>query len=125
MTAELPLRLPKEGEEGTRFIDWLDQQVASSRPRRERLAAFIQAYDNLRDEVQDRELREPTLEEYAAEWNVAVSSAYRIQDEFREALGIDNPGDLCDLLWGGMPKWTGKGPISMPKWLLAVEIVPV
>jgi hypothetical protein len=125
MAMRLPIRLPRSGEHGIEFIHWLDRRVNGNRLRRERLVSFIQQWDHARDEVREREGRELTVELYAEYWNVSESSAFRILSEFRNATGIDYPGQLCDLLWDAMPHWTGRGPVPRPKWLLAVEIVPV
>lgn len=76
----------------------------------------------MRDDAQLQDSREPTLEEYAERWGVAISSAYRLLHEFRAALSVPYPGELCDLLWEGMPRWPSKRPVE-PRWLLAVEIV--
>jgi hypothetical protein len=122
-TKTLPIRLPQRGEKGVPFIDWLERQLGGDSAARQRMQAFIQEWDHLRDEIQQRELRDPTVEEYAERWNVAGSTAYRLLDEFRSATGIDYPGPLCRLLWDGMPKWSGRGPVPRPKWLLAVEVV--
>ncbi len=124
LTEEMPLRLPQDHEEGIEFVDWLNRRLAGDRIARQRMVAFIEEWDHLRDEIRDREMREPTVEEYATRWNVAESSAYRLLDEFRRVVGVDYPGRLCQLLWDGMPKWTGRGPIPDPKWLLAIEVVP-
>jgi hypothetical protein len=124
LTEEMPIRLPQNDEEGIEFIDWLNRRLAGDRIARQRMVAFIEEWDHLRDEIRDREMREPTVEEYARRWNVAESSAYRLLDEFRRVVGMDYPGRLCQLLWDGMPKWTGRGPIPDPKWLLAIEVVP-
>lgn len=124
LTEEMPIRLPQDDEEGIEFIDWLNRRLAGDRIARQRMVAFIEEWDHLRDEIRDREMREPTVEEYARRWNVAESSAYRLLDEFRRVVGMDYPGRLCQLLWDGMPKWTGRGPIPDPKWLLAIEVVP-
>jgi hypothetical protein len=121
--AELPLRLASEAEPGAPFIGWLDRRLKGSRVRRQRLEAFIQEWDHLRDEMHDQELREPTVEDYAERWGVAISSAYRLLDEFRQATMIDNPGALCELLWSGMPSFSGRDRAPRPKWLLAVEVV--
>ncbi|MEJ7785889.1 MAG: hypothetical protein WKF96_13875 [Solirubrobacteraceae bacterium] len=121
---DLPLRLPAENEKGMEFIEWLDTQVGNNRIARQRMVAFIQEWDHLRDELHERELREPTVEEYAARWGVAESSAYRLLDEFRAATEFEYPGSLCQLLWNGMPIWNGDGPAIQLKWLLGVEVVP-
>lgn len=124
-TTDVPFRLPAKGERAVPFIDWLEQRLGGDRAARQRMTAFIQEWDHLRDEVRDRDLREPTIGEYAERWNVPESTAYRWLDEFRQAVGIDYPGPLCSLLWDGMPRFTGREPAPQLQWLLAVEIVPL
>jgi hypothetical protein len=118
----LPIRLPGENETGIEFLDWLDQRVAGNRLARQRLVAFIEEWDLVRDEVRDKENREPTVSDYAQRWRMPESSAYRFLEEYRRIFRTPYPGDLCDLLWGGMPKWTGSGPIEMLS-LMAVKVV--
>jgi hypothetical protein len=119
----LPIRLPRADEEGVEFIEWLNQRLGGDRAARQRMEAFIQEWDHLRDELLERDRREPTVEDYAARWNVAESSAYRLLAEFRQAVGNDYPNALCELLWDGMPRLTPGGGLQ-PLWLLAVKVVP-
>jgi len=122
-----PLRLAREGEDGVEFITWLSEHCGGAKPKTDRLTAFIQAWDHLRDEVRDEDpsRTDPTVEEYAARWNESVPTVYRMQAEFRELFPTERtPGRLCDLLWDGMPKWgSGTRPDPPIKWLLAVEVV--
>ena len=122
--APLPIRLARPGEAGVEFIKWLNDRARGNAALRQRLVAFIEEWDHLRDDIRQHKVREPTLEEYAKEWRVPVSSAYRRLQEFRAVVGMRYPGPLCDLLWDGMPKWNGEA-VFRPKWLLAVEIVEV
>jgi hypothetical protein len=118
----LPIRLPHDGEEGIEFINWLDARLAGNRLARQRLVPFIEEWDLLRDEVQEREVREPTLAEYAERWKVAESSAYRLLEEYRRIFRTDYPGPLCQLLWDGMPRLTGRGG-QQPGSLMTVRVV--
>jgi hypothetical protein len=119
----LPIRLPRDDEEGIEFINWLDNRLGSDRLARQRLVPFIEEWDLLRDEVLERERREPTLSEYAARWNVAESSAYRLLSEYRQVFASeDDPGPLCELLWDGMPRLGGPGPQVFGS-LMAVKVI--
>lgn len=117
--SELPIRLPNKDEEGTAFIDWLDARVEGNRRARQRFEAFIQEWDHLRDELG----AEPTVSNYSERWGMPESSVFRFLDEFRERLAIQNPGDLCELLWNGMPKF-GPGEEELVA-LLSVRVVAV
>jgi hypothetical protein len=107
--SELPVRLPEDGEEGVKFIDWLDARLGGNRLARQRLVPFIEEWDLLRDEVRQRERREPTVAEYGKRWSVPESTAFRLLEEYRQVFRTDYPGPLCDLLWNGMPRLTGSG----------------
>jgi len=122
MADGLPIRLPVEGETGIEFISWLDTRLNGDRLARQRLVPFIQEWDLLRDEVLEREQREPTVSEYARRWGVAESSAYRLLEEYRQVFNTDYPGRLCDLLWDGMPRFTGTGFQELGS-LMAVKVV--
>lgn len=121
---DLPIRLPHEDEEGIEFINWLDNKLGSDRLARQRLVPFIEEWDLLRDEVLERERREPTLGEYAARWNVAESSAYRLLSEYRQVFASEDPGPLCELLWDGMPKLGDPGSQVFGS-LMAVKVIDV
>lgn len=123
-TDQLPIRLAVDGEGGVEFIDWLDERLGGDRMARQRMVAFIEEWDHLRDELLESEGREPTVEDYARRWRVADSSAYRLLAEFRSTTGVAYPSALCQLLWDGMPRST-PGRVLPPKWLLAAEVVPV
>src|SRR3954453_15966270 len=103
MPEGLPIRLPVEDETGIEFISWLDKRLKGDRLARQRLVPFIEEWDLLRDEVREREQREPTVAEYARRWGVAESSAYRLLEDYRQVFETDYPGRLWDLLWDGMP----------------------
>jgi hypothetical protein len=118
----LPLRLSRKGEEGVGFIDWLDDRLKADRLARQRLVPFIEEWDLLRDEVLEREGREPTLNEYAERWSVAESSAYRLLSEYRQVFLTKDPGPLCELLWDGMPRLGGPGPQEFGS-LMAVKVI--
>lgn len=119
--SQLPVRLPRAGESGVPFIEWLAERLDNDRIERQRLGAFIQEWDHLRDEIHQTEIREPTVEEYAVRWGVAVSSAYRLRAEFRRVVGLEYPGPLCDLLWDGMA--TARQAPARPRWILGVRVV--
>ena len=123
-TKGLPVRLPESGEIGVEFISWLDARLGGDRLARQRLVPFIQEWDLLRDEVREREQREPTVTEYAQRWGVPESSAYRLLEEYRQVFETDYPGSLCDLLWDGMPRLTGVGPQEFGS-LMTVKVVEV
>ena len=120
----LPIRLPLEDEEGVEFINWLDGKLSSDRLARQRLVPFIEEWDLLRDEVLERDRREPTLSEYAARWNVAESSAYRLLSEYRKVFGSEHLGPLCELLWDGMPRFGSPGQQEFGS-LMAVKVIDV
>jgi hypothetical protein len=122
-TRNLPIRLPEAGEDGTPFADWLDQRLGGDRQARQRLEALVQEWDLLRDEIQERESREPTISEYARRWNMPESTVFRFLEEFREVFRVDYPGPVCDLLWKGMPRLGSGGFEMMP--LLGVKVVEV
>lgn len=116
---DLPLRLPKPGERGEPFIDWLRR----GRDKRlvERMTAFIQEWNHLRDDLcqVDSARQDPTVEEFADRWQVPVPTAYRMQAEFRSIFPSEaTPARLIDLLTDGLP--AGSGPYV---WLLAVQVV--
>lgn len=119
---ELPIRLPRKGEKGVGFIDWLDDRLGADRLARQRLVPFIEEWDLLRDEVLQSDAREPTLSEYAGRWNVAESSAYRLLSEYRQVFLTEDPGPLCELLWNGMPRLGGSGPQEFGS-LMAVKVI--
>lgn len=120
----LPIRLAEKGESGQPFIDWLGRRLGGNRLARQRMTAFIQEWDLLRDEVQQRQHREPTVEEYSERWNVSLSSAYRLLAEFRQVFGPQPPGELCQLLWEGMPRLGVPGSPNQLGSLMAVDVVP-
>jgi hypothetical protein len=118
----LLIDLPKKPGAGIPLIDWLKTDRAGNpRSRRslDRMIAFIQQWDHLRDEMLQQGRGEPVVRDYQQRWEASPAATYRMLDEFREIFGPEaSPSELCDLLWNGMPK--GPGPM---KWLLAVEIV--
>lgn len=120
---ELPIRLPVSGEDGIPFTDWLDRRLGGNRQARRRLEALVQEWDLLRDETQERELREPTISEYAKRWNMPESTVFRFLDEFRAVFKVDYPGPVCKLLWDGMPRLNGGGVKMVP--LLGVRVVEI
>jgi hypothetical protein len=120
---EMPIRLPKDDEKGLPFADWLDKRLNGDRQARQRLEALIQEWDLLRDEVQKRESREPTISEYVKRWNTPEATVFRFLEEFRTVFGVDYPGPVCDLLWNGMPRLS-EGSIEMAP-LLGVKVVEV
>lgn len=120
---ELPIRLPEKDEDGIPFADWLDKRLEGDRQARQRLQALVQEWDLLRDEVQERESREPTISEYVKRWNTPEATVFRLLEEFRAVFKIDYPGPVCDLLWDGMPR-LGEGGFEMAP-LLGVKVVEV
>lgn len=119
MSRPLPVRLAKPGERGEPFIDLLRR----GRDKRlvERMTAFLQEWNHLVDEIRDKDPSrlDATVEEFAERWSVTVSTAYRMQAEFRSIFPSETtPTRLLDLLTDGLPR--GPGPY---KWLLAVEII--
>jgi hypothetical protein len=117
---ETPIRLrrPRPGEEGQPFYAVLERRCGQKQ-RFDRMAAFIQEWDHLRDHASKP--GEPTIEEFAEFWSTPAPTAFRMQAEFRSLFPpASNPGPLVDLLWDCMPDLaTG----ARPKWLLAAEIV--
>jgi hypothetical protein len=120
---KLPIRLPEKDEEGIPFADWLDTRLEGDRQARQRLEALIQEWDLLRDEVQERESREPTIGEYVRRWNTPEATVFRFLEEFRTVFNVDYPGPVCDLLWNGMPR-VGEGSFEMAP-LLGVKVVEI
>src|SRR5262249_42849117 len=98
--APLPIRLARKGEDGEPFIDWLGAE-AKSWPKRDRLTAYIQEWDLLRDEMREREPGAvPSTPEYAQRWGLSIASAHRIAAEFGEVFpSEEDPGRVVDLLW--------------------------
>lgn len=94
------IRLPRPGEQGTEFIDLLDQRVADRRTR-QMLVAFIQEWDHLRDELE----REPTVVDYAQRWRTPESTVFRWLAEFRRVFDTEgHPGEVSQVLWDAMPR---------------------
>ncbi len=112
---KLPIRLAKKGEAGTPFVDWLDLRLGGDRQARQRMEAFVQEWDLLRDEVG----REPTVSEYAKRWNMAESTAFRFLEEFRRIFKIEYPGPVCALLWSGISSSTNARLVP----LLGVKVI--
>jgi hypothetical protein len=95
----LPIRLAGPNAEGVPFRDWLARRTRGDRRTTERLLAFIQSWDHLRDESQDA----PSPAAYAARWRVSPATAYRLVDEFRTVFPSEaDPGRLLDMLWDGL-----------------------
>jgi hypothetical protein len=121
--SKLPIRLPASGESGTPFVDWLDQRLGGDRQARQRLEALVQEWDLLRDEIRERESREPTIGEYAKRWNLPESTVFRFLEEFRAVFKVAYPGPVCQLLWNGVPRLNGGGVEMVP--LLGVKVVEI
>lgn len=122
MPAALPLRLPRNGETSVPFVDLLAARCGDKR-RTDRMIAFIQEWDHVRDEVRDADPRkaDATVEDFAERWKTPLPTAFRMQAEFREIFPTETtPGRLVELLSDGMPNLPDQTP---PKWLLAVEVV--
>jgi hypothetical protein len=114
--ANLPIRLPRPGEAGIRFSDWLLDYVPK-RPTRDRVTVFLQQWDHLRDSLG----REPTIREYAQEWRVPEAIAYRQAAEFRSTFNA-GPGAVCELLWDAVSQQQGGRFGLVP--VLGVDVVP-
>lgn len=81
------------------FRDWLARRTRGDRRATERLLAFIQQWDHLRDEAPDAV--NPAA--YAARWRVSPATAYRLVEEFRTVFPSEaDPARLLDLLWEGL-----------------------
>ena len=122
MLSVLPICLPRNGEPSVPFIDLLAARCQDKRLT-DRMIAFIQEWDHVRDEVRDADpsKRDATVEDFAQRWNTPLPTAFRMQSEFREIFPTEaTPGRLVDLLWAGMPNGLDR---ALPKWLLAVEVV--
>lgn len=117
---EMPIRLAGGDGGGQPFSAWLQEQVGDEGAAG-RIAAFVQQWDNVRDELLDRDGREPTVEDYANFWRFSKSAAESELAEFRRATGISDPKPLCELLWDGMPRLNEDA--GELKELLSVEVV--
>ena len=118
--SEIPIRLAGESDGGQPFSAWLLER-AGNEDAAGRIAAFIQQWDHVRDELLDREGREPTIADYADFWRFSENTAEAEFAEFRSATGISDPKLLCELLWDGMPR-LNEAPGGL-KELLSVEVV--
>lgn len=122
MPNPVPIRLPRDGEAGVPFVDLLAARCGDKRGT-DRMIAFIQEWDHIRDEIRDADPSKPdaTVEDFAKRWNTALPTAFRMQAEFRRIFPTETtPGRVVDLLWDGMPKWPADKSLN---WLLAVEVV--
>jgi hypothetical protein len=95
---KLPVRLAEPGEDGTPFREWLSRRADGDRRTIERQIAFLQQWDNLRDEDSS-----VTPTSYSTRWRVSVATTYRLLEEFRELLPSEqDPDRLLELLWEGL-----------------------
>src|SRR4029078_2700400 len=72
---------------------------AAAQGRVMRLIGFLQAWDLLRDEL----AREPSLEEYAERFAVALETAVCLDADSKSAFGGLFPGEVLDHFWA----WRG------------------
>lgn len=117
---EMPIRLADGDSGGQPFSAWLLEREGNT-DAAGRIAAFVQQWDHARDELLDREGREPSIEDYAEFWRFRKSAAESEFAEFKGTTGISDPKLLCELLWDGMPRLNEK-PGELRE-LLSVEIV--
>jgi hypothetical protein len=95
----LPFRHALRGEDGVPFLDYLDRRVGRDRRRRARQLALLHEWDHLTDDLR----RPPRVSEYAARWNVPLSSAYALLDEFRDVFPTEQtPERIVRELWDGL-----------------------
>jgi hypothetical protein len=95
---DLPLRLAGAEEGGRPFLDVL-YEAAGNRPNGARLAALIQEWGLLADELG----RDPTADEYADRFKFSKPTAHRDLRIFREAFPTEQtPRRILALLWDGV-----------------------
>jgi hypothetical protein len=64
-----------------------------------RQLALVHEWDHLTDDLQ----RPPTVKEYAERWNMSLSTAYALLEEFRELFPTEEtPERIVRELWDGV-----------------------
>ena len=98
-TAPLPFRHARRRESGTPFSEYVESRMGSDRRARIRMLAFVDEWEVLADEIQ----RTPTAKEFSVRWNVALSTAYDLLEEFRRLFPTEtDPGRLIQEIWDGV-----------------------
>jgi hypothetical protein len=116
----LPFRASKKPGEGVPFIDHLSDLVDGRRLLRERQLVFIQQWDYQLDHLG----APPTPAEYAARWNVSLSTVYKLLDEFRRLFpGQDDPTAICQEIWEGVAAQQKEWPFGFVE-TMRVNVVP-
>lgn len=68
------------------------------------MLAFVDEWEVLADEIQ----RTPTAKEFSARWNVPLSTAYDLLEEFRKLFPTEtDPGRVIQEIWDGVAAQQG------------------